>query len=83
MRVKDLLDDLNRSMFLYKDFLDWEVAVEQHPNYMGCCNCNKKEDYLFDDKPGSDPVLYIKSHAGLCCGIDFTEERVYGINIHY
>lgn len=82
MKVKNLLEDLNKCLKEYDDFLEWDVALEQHPNYKDCPNCNKPEDSLmiehFDFK-----TLFIKSHAGICVGIECTKEKVYAINIHY
>ena len=82
MKVKDLLKDIWRNTVIYSDFLEWDIALEQHPDYKECPNCNKEED-SFELHDYGNKVLFIKSHAGECTGISCQSRRVYALNIHY
>lgn len=77
MKVKDLLEVIKKGKKQYPDFLDFTIALEQHPNYKKCCNCNKPKDYIKNDK-----TLFIKSHSEGCCTY-WLEEKILGLQIHY
>ena len=77
MTVGALLEVIKRGKEQYADFLNWTIALEQHPGYKECCNCNKAEDSVV-----SEDMLFIKSHAMECCTY-FTKQKVFGIQIHY
>jgi hypothetical protein len=83
MKVKDLLNEIQEAKTYYPDILEWDIALEQHPNWKDCPNCNKKEDYIrFAELygPGEDTIL-IKSHSigSVFCRPD----KTLGILIHY
>ena len=74
MKIKDLLDTVKRGKKEYKDFMEWDIAVEHHPNPKQCVNC--KDSMLKD----GDKWTYIKCHG---FNTYFTKEKVFTINIHY
>lgn len=77
MRVKDLLETIEIHRRNYPDIGDWTIALEQHPEYTSCVNCNKE-----DDSFTCEDVLFIKSHSMGCC--TWNEKRkILGIQIHY
>lgn len=83
MKVKDLLFWIESSRPNYPDIDNWSIALEQHPNWKRCGNCNKKEDRLeIKDCYGAGyKTIFIKSHAiGI---IHSPKEKVLGIQIHY
>jgi hypothetical protein len=82
MTVKDLLEVIKNNEKNYPDFLDWIIALEQHPNYKKCCNCNKSEDSITVIDSDGTKTLFIKSHAMKCCTYS-PKDKVFGIQIHY
>jgi hypothetical protein len=83
MKVKDLLFVIESSRPNYPDLDDWDIALEQHPHYKDCSNCNKPEDSIILKECygiGCDE-LFIKSHAIGC--VHFVKEKTLGIQIHY
>ena len=84
MKVKDLLEHIQEAKNEYgKGVLNWTIALEQHPGYKRCSNCNKSEDYIVNDNlyGNEDETIFIKSHAIGC--VRFIKEKVLGIQIHY
>ena len=83
MKVKDLLNDLNECLERYgNEFLEWDIAVEQHPRYKKCPNCNKTEYSIILNDYGMK-TLFIKPHADICAGVHWFKQKIYGINIHF
>ena len=83
MKIKDLLQEIEENKENYPDIENWDIALEQHPNYKNCSNCNKKEDSIVAKECygiGCDE-LFIKSHAIGC--VYFTKQKILGIQIHY
>lgn len=79
MKVKELLEVIERSKKDYPDFLEWTVALEQVENPEEDINC--KDDIVsYKDLSGS--WKFIKSHCLGCCSY-FKGEKVFGIQIHY
>jgi len=74
MNVRDLIREIYRCRLEYKDFLDWEVAVEHHKNPKKCVNC--KNNMLKDGEEWE----YIKCHG---FWTKFVKEKVFSVNIHY
>ena len=81
MKVRELLEHIKQYRKTEGNgILDWTVALEQHPDYKKCANCNKPKDYLIlNDYDGK--TLFIKSHAIGC--VRFIKDKVLGIQIHY
>jgi hypothetical protein len=82
MKVKDLLKVIKERQKDYADFLEWDIALEQHPDYKECSNCNEPEDSIIDHDLTKGDTLFIKSHAMECCSY-FTKKKIFGIQIHY
>jgi hypothetical protein len=89
MKIKDLLLLIETSKKDYPDIEEWAIALEQHPDYESCSNCNKPEDsFIYEDEflPERDgtpsKVLFIKSHCMGCCTW-FVKDKTLGIQIHY
>lgn len=80
MKVKDLLFLIETSKPSYPDIEDWDIALEQHPHYEECPNCNKKEDSITLKNCFCD-TLFIKSHAIGC--VHFKKQKIVGLQIHY
>jgi hypothetical protein len=84
MKVKDLLKQIEEYRKENPDLDNWDIALEQHPEFMECCNCNKKDqDYLEIEDcywPG-EKVIFIKSHRIGC--VRFNKHKTLGIKIHY
>lgn len=83
MKVKDLLSIIQKAKIRYPNIDEWTIALEQHPDYKQCDNCNKKEDYIIikDKLDIRDNELFIKSHSIGC--VYFYKQKVLGIQIHY
>jgi len=80
MKVRELLELIKKSKKEYKDFLDWDVALEQirYPTK----NINTKTDIIkYLDLDGTN-CMFIKSHCISCCTY-FTKNKVFGIQITY
>lgn len=84
MKVKDLQKLIENSQKYYPDFLEWDIALEQHPEWYNCPNCNKSEDRLIvpDCFGNGTDTLFIKSHAMGCCSYS-SKRKIFGIQIHY
>lgn len=82
MTVRDLLEVIKNNEKHYPGFLDWTIALEQHPNYKKCCNCNKPEDSIITKECDGFETVFIKSHAEKCCTYS-PKDKVFGIQIHY
>jgi len=80
MTVKDLLKEIQDLSKNYPDINEWTIALEQHPDYKDCSNCNKKNDSLILHDLQWD-TLFIKSHAIGC--VQFVDKKTLGIQIHY
>lgn len=77
MKVRDLLEAIERNRDIYPDFMDWDIALEQHPDYEDCPNCENK--MVVD----GEQTGFLKSHAGCCVGVYWYKDKIFGINIHY
>jgi hypothetical protein len=86
MKVKDLIDEIERCKKEYPDFLEWEVYTEQL----------EQSDKVYKRKPtskGGQGWEYIKPHGGYpddweyfrCCGFwtKFTDKKIFTINVNY
>lgn len=85
MKIKDLIEIIEMNKQKYgEDFLNWSIALEQHPDYMDCSNCNEPEDYILDrfNPCDEEDTLYIKSHAMLAHTI-WEKSKTLGLQIHY
>lgn len=89
--IKDLLRAIERGRKDYgEDFLNWQFALEQHPDWRLCSNCNKKADrveYIDEmswnpSKNEYDKTLFLKSHS-IGCNTYFKKLKTFGIQIHY
>ena len=88
--IKTLLETIQYGIKTYgEDFLNWEYAIEQHPNYKNCSNCNTKDDFIFytdeclpKPKGGFYKTLFIKSHS-MGCNTYFKKQKIFGIQIHF
>jgi len=79
MKVKELLEGIERSKENYPDFLEWDIALEHVDKPEEDINC--KDDIIISNQ-GGDEWKFIKSHAMGCCSF-FTKQKVFGIQIHY
>lgn len=89
MKIKELLETIKRLKKEYPDFLEWDIALEQHPDWKLCPNCNKPEDYVIckdesipDQNGNPTKTLFIKSHCMGCCTY-WTKRKIFGIQIHF
>lgn len=81
MKVKELLEVIQRGKKDYKDFLDYDVALEHISNPKKDINC--KDDIITDyDEITHDKWIFIKSHCMGCCTY-FIKKKIFGIQIHY
>lgn len=81
MKISDLIKAIEQGKKSYPDFLEWNVAVEQHPDYKKCSNC--KNNMIISKDPINGETEYLKSHSGMCAGVMFYRKKVFGINIHF
>lgn len=81
MKVKDLLESIDSGKRQYKDFLDWNVALEHVPNPKKDCNCKNDIIKHYDDITQSN-WYFIKSHS-MGCNTYFIKQKIFGIQIHY
>jgi len=79
MKVKDLLENIERSKQSYPDFLDWDIALEHVDKPEEDINC---KDDIITHIDNDIEWKFIKSHAMGCCSY-FTKEKVFGIQIHF
>jgi len=80
MKVKDLLLEIKGLERRYPDVLEWDIALEQHPDYKACPNCNNKDDSIVFYDLGC-ATTFIKSHAIGC--VQWYKKKILGIQIHY
>lgn len=81
MKVKDLLETIQRGKKDYKDFLEWDVALEHVPNPKKDINCKDDIIKCWDDMIQQN-WIFIKSHCMGCCTY-MIKEKIFGIQIHY
>ena len=80
MKVKELLEVIQKGKNEYPDFLEWSVALEHVENPEEDVNC--KDDIVKMKEFGGDEWIFIKSHCMGCCTY-FIKEKIFGIQIHY
>lgn len=74
MKVKDLLQTIELYRRDYKDFLEWDIALEQVDK--------PKKEYVLEHKDFDGKWKFVKSYS-MGCNTVFKKEKVFGIQIRF